>query len=413
MVSNIASPNLDDLLLDIATGIELSDRDRRVAENRYRTLKDHLERKTSPLAPYLSDSESRIYAQGSIATGTTVVSGIEDDRFDLDALVELCISPSWSPNQVMDLLHEALKDFPDALEVVRCTRCVQIRFAFMHMDVTVLDPQRVMLIERAGEIFHSPHTGEALRIPSNPYGFAKWFRQTVHVGTDQFRETLTRRRATGGIDRLSFLTELKAATQDDLPPILPSRLDSEQVVALKLLKRYLNVRYENRRTKKPPSIYISKLAVDVENPSFGLCAQLEALASHIESEMHRHLADGQIPDERNPSYPPDRLNDRWPKTPQEMEILAKDMKLLLSEMARARQSDFGLIAKIVSEMFGHKIGNRATQALLNRASQTGTTQGTRYEQGIGTVVLDKAVIAPSLTKTLSIAPRHSFHDGFA
>jgi hypothetical protein len=41
------------LLLDVAALIELSPRDRRVADNRYRLLKQHLERKGSPLAPQM------------------------------------------------------------------------------------------------------------------------------------------------------------------------------------------------------------------------------------------------------------------------------------------------------------------------------------------------------------------------
>lgn len=99
------SPNLDDLLLDIATVIELSDNDRRVAESCYRHLRQHLERPSSPLREYLDDDESRIYAQGSMAIGTTIISGTDDDRFDLDAIVELCVPSQWSPTEVIGKLE--------------------------------------------------------------------------------------------------------------------------------------------------------------------------------------------------------------------------------------------------------------------------------------------------------------------
>ena len=55
---------LDEVLLDVAVLIELSPRDRRIAENRYRLLKEYLERDESPLAPYLIDGTSMIYAAG-------------------------------------------------------------------------------------------------------------------------------------------------------------------------------------------------------------------------------------------------------------------------------------------------------------------------------------------------------------
>ena len=40
---------LDEILLDLAVLIELSPHDREIAENRYRRLKEYVERPTSPL----------------------------------------------------------------------------------------------------------------------------------------------------------------------------------------------------------------------------------------------------------------------------------------------------------------------------------------------------------------------------
>lgn len=99
-----STPTLDEILLDTATLIELSPEDRRIAESRYRRLKSHLEREGSPLAAYLIEGESLIYAQGSIAISTTVVSGTEDDRFDVDAVVEFDVPPDWPESRALDLL---------------------------------------------------------------------------------------------------------------------------------------------------------------------------------------------------------------------------------------------------------------------------------------------------------------------
>jgi hypothetical protein len=151
---------LDEVLLDVATLIELSPRDRRVADNRFRLLKRHLERSGSPLAPYLIDGVSLIYAQGSIATSTTIVSGTEDDRFDVDAIVEIDVPADWDDSRALDELEKALQGFPGTIAIVRCTRCVQLRFPFMHMDVTIMD--------RSARIFHSPDKGDAYRVDSNP-----------------------------------------------------------------------------------------------------------------------------------------------------------------------------------------------------------------------------------------------------
>ena len=85
---------------------------------------------------------SLIYAQGSIATSTTIVSGTEDDRFDVDAIVEIDVPTDWDDSQALDELEIALQGFPGVVTIVRCTRCVQLQFPFMHMDVTIMDRAR-------------------------------------------------------------------------------------------------------------------------------------------------------------------------------------------------------------------------------------------------------------------------------
>src|SRR4051794_30813251 len=127
MLAPNTAPILDDLLLDVVTVIELSDRDRKVAENRYRRLKPHLERTSSPLREALMNSASTIYAQGSMAIGATIISGTNEDRYDVDALVDMATPGHWSDDDVLDYLFDALQGFPDAHKILRCTRCVQMQ----------------------------------------------------------------------------------------------------------------------------------------------------------------------------------------------------------------------------------------------------------------------------------------------
>ena len=46
------------------------------------------------------------------AIGANFVSGTDDDRFDVDALVDMTVPWQWSDDQVLDKLEEALKGFP-------------------------------------------------------------------------------------------------------------------------------------------------------------------------------------------------------------------------------------------------------------------------------------------------------------
>ncbi|MEQ9179944.1 MAG: nucleotidyltransferase [Nitratireductor sp.] len=407
MPSNPINLNLDDLLLDIATAIEPSEADRRIIERRYRALKNHLERPSRPLAPYMRDDESRIYAQGSVAISATIVSGDKDDRFDVDAMVEFDVPEDWPDDRALDLLYKALQGFPDAKRIERNTRCVTVEFAFMHMDVTPMDPDAEPRTKRVGEIFHSPDDGASYRVPANPFGFAQWFRGSVFFqqGVGSFAEQVAARRLLNGIDRLAAPSP-RAVDQDDLPPMIPTRLDAQQVVALKLMKRYLNVAYLRQSVRRPPSIYFTKIASDCGYDPNGLTAQLQRLAAYAQNEMDRALAVASGPDERNPSYLEDRINDRWPQTQEDRRVLRSAMSDLLIILERAQRATFADIAQMFGNAFGEAISSRAVAKHLERREGLAKPS---YIKGIGTVVPGALAASAAVAHETKRIPDHHFH----
>ena len=88
----------------------------------------------------------------------------------------------WSENDIQDILEKALQGFPGVVKIVRCTRCVQLQFPFMHINGTVMDRSRPSAVERAGEIPHARDRGKSYRVASNPWGFSAWFRSVVAGG---------------------------------------------------------------------------------------------------------------------------------------------------------------------------------------------------------------------------------------
>jgi hypothetical protein len=408
MTIQYTAPGLDDLLFDVVTVIELSDHDREVAENRYQKLKPHLERPSSPLRDLLLNNTCLIYAQGSMSIGATIISGAEDeDRFDVDALIDVPIPAHWSNEETLDQLERALQSFPDVRKIVRCTRCVQMQFAFMHMDVTMLDP---MADPRpVGEIFHCPDTGASYRVPSNPYGFGQWFRKNVTYPTQEFLDAVTSRRRTMAIDRLPPLMAMDKAAQEKLPPVIPPRVDAQQVHALKLMKRYLNLRYERRRIRRPPSIYFTKLTVTCGHEPLGLTAQLERFAAYTKIQMDAAYAANTGPDERNPSYQVDRLNDRWPTTQTDRKMLADDMVHLIKEIEKARNSEIKDVVTIFADLFGERVSKRTLDSFTKRMDQRSGGQTLRFERGTGAIIPATAVAVPAVARAAAEVPRHNFH----
>jgi hypothetical protein len=410
MTFNNTAPGLDDLLLDVVTIIELSDHDREVADIRYRKLKPHLERPSSPLRELLLNNTCMIYAQGSMSIGATIISGAEDeDRFDVDALIDMPVPAHWSNDEALDQLYKSFQGFPDVREIVRCTRCVQLQWAFMHMDVTILDPAAEPRPERVGEIFHSPDTGASYRVPSNPYGFSQWFRKNVTYPSQEFLDVVKSRRRSFAIDRLPSMMAMDKAEQEKLPPVVPPRVDAQQVHALKLMKRYLNLRYERRGIQRPPSIYFTKLAVTCGYEPLGLTAQLERFAAKIKIEMDAAYAANKGPDERNPSYEPDKLNDRWPTTQADRKMLGDDMVALLKGLEKTRKAEIKDMLAILSDLFGERVSKRTLDAFTKRMDQRSGRQTLHFERGTGAIIPATAVAAPAVARAAAEVPRHNFH----
>lgn len=407
---------LDEVFLDLATILELSPEDRRIAESRYRRLKTHLERSASAIAPYLTDDESLIYAQGSIATSTTILSGDEDDRFDVDAVVEIDVPSDWSDAQALDLLEEALQGFPGAVKIERCTRCIQLQFPNMHVDVTPIDRSRRIAGDRPGEIFHSPDDEPAYRVPANPWGFTDWFRSQVRADQPVFKRVLDERRKALGRRRLDYLDEAERlivadAQQQDLPAAIPNRLDAQEAVALKLLKRFLNIYYEGLPLKRPPSIYLTKLAGDLGYVEGGLSGQLFALANYIAGSLRAHLANDERPAEVNPSYPPDEINDRWPREPksqriEDMQALVKAMAHLGASIREMRAAPMHEVMEKVDELFGERIGKRQRQIIKDRYDRRESGEQLLTDTRSGKIVAPAIITSREGLKPI---PNHHFH----
>lgn len=407
---------LDEILLDIATILELSPEDRRIAESRYRRLKTHLERSASAIAPYLTDDESLIYAQGSIATSTTILSGDEDDRFDVDAVVEIDVPSDWSDARALDLLEEALQGFPGAIKIERCTRCIQLQFPNMHVDVTPIDRSRRIAGDRPGEIFHSPDDEPAHRLPANPWGFTDWFRSQVRADQPVFKRVLNERRNALGQRRVEYLDEaereiVNASQQEDLPAAIPNRLDAQEAVALKLLKRFLNIHYERLELKRPPSIYLTKLAGDLGYVEGGLTNQLMTLAGSVAASLRAHLANDERPAEVNPSYPPDEINDRWPREPknqrmEDMQALVKAMDRLAASIKEMRAAPIHEVMEKVDELFGERIGKRQRQIIKDRYDRRESGEQLLTDTRSGKIVSPAIITSREGLKPI---PNHHFH----
>ncbi len=183
---------LDALLVDIAVGVQLPPGLHAKACDRGEAVCKFLECDGSPL----KDRVIRSYPQGSMAIDATTSTQGTDEEYDLDYVAELDVHHESPPGVVLDLVYEALRDYPTAKPVERQTRCVTVPFADgMHVDLTPSSLLPDGNAERASHIFHANPDKPAhdeRHVPMNAWAFAEWYNARTPIER-RFADAVNRR----------------------------------------------------------------------------------------------------------------------------------------------------------------------------------------------------------------------------
>ena len=334
---------LDRLYADIAIRIQLSTTAHSKAVQRYQAIADLLEREDSPLKGLIQ----LFYPQGSMAIGAAIVSGVTDDDFDLDMVLQaLCVG--LMPKEVLDLLFKAINGKPGSQHyrrVRRRSRCVTVEYNGMHIDVTPAE-RLPGTPERQSNIFHHKAPEDpGQRIIANPYGFAEWFsRRTPDTG---FAEQYTSR---ARAYEASIFVE--AADADPVPPPEPAARKSLAVVALQLLKRWRNVQYHHRGSRKPPSIVMAKLVADAAGQTATLSEEMLHQAASMLAFFERSHNVRQRVQVVNPVCHDDVLTDRWPRDIGQQAVFVRDLQRLVERLKQLDDCSLDEMKRIMVELFG-------------------------------------------------------------
>ncbi len=404
----LTSP-VDILLADVAIRIQLSRTDYDKAVQRYGTINEWIERPDSPVR----DRVQIIYPQGSMATRSTIASRLRTDEFDIDLVAQLDLPPDITPVGALDLLYSAIRGEPGSRYyrmAKRRTRCVTIEYSDdMHLDVTPM-LRRWGTPERESELFH--HRPEAPSEPgyrciANPYGFAEWFKQNTPFDQD-FAAAYAKR----SYDH-EYMIATARADSEPVPAQAPAFEKSRAVIALQLLKRWRNVRYDARSSRRPPSIMISKLVADAANHTGGLAEELLHQARHMLSEIERWQHVGQRIRVANPVCPEDVLTDRWPESLRSQTVFVEDLRALVIRVERLVSGcSLDEMKRIMVELFGE---TPTSDVFLDYAQRQGDAIAkgrSRHVTGTGRIVAPaiaggSAVVPPRATAT----PTHTFYGG--
>lgn len=343
---------LDVMLAEIALRIQLSPTDHGKAVDRYETVSDWIDRPDSPLCGLVELT----YAQGSMAIGATIARCSDRDEHDIDAMAQLGLPRDTDPEVALSLLETSIRGergsrYYDMTQ--RRTRCVTIEYADgMHLDVTpaILLPE---LIERTSFIFHSKPEDPSepkLRLHANPHGFAEWFMEMTPADV-AFAEYFERR----SLEEARLRAMAKGETEP-VPDQMPAYRKSLALIALQLIKRFRNVRYERRPSlRRPPSVLLCKYVADHANRTTTLAEEvLHQASAMLEIFEAAHRA-GWFVHEVNPRCWTDVLTDRWPASSEDQARFIADLRELTQKLARLLEgAPLEEMRKTLEDLFGER-----------------------------------------------------------
>lgn len=397
---------VDVLLADIAVRIQLSPTEYNKAVQRYATLEAWLNRNGSPLKGLVE----LFYGQGSIATGSTIARHSEREEFDIDAMVQVSLSRWADPEQVLDLLFQAIRGEPGSRYyrmTKRRTRCVTVEYEDgMHIDLTpaVRLPERN---ERTSHIFHSkpedPSEPKA-HFVANPYGFATHFNASTPSDADfgRFFEQRTLAR--------EHVRVQAQAEAEPVPAQVPAYRKSRAVVSLQLIKRRRNIVYATRKDgKRPPAILLAKWVADHANQGRTLAEELQHQVDSMISVINLAHDSGDLVHEINPACAPDDvLTDRWPSSLAEQQLFLDDLVDFSAKISRLREPiSMTERQEILVELFGERAARDVVKSFFEEEGQRGDTGKSRHVVGTGRLAILAAPtsLAPQVVQA---TPKNTF-----
>lgn len=368
------SPNsglVEVLLFDVARRVQLPMSDYRLAIDRYQTMDRHLRRPESVLKDYIA----RLYPQGSMAIGAVISSKFENDEFDVDVFVELGCDPFVEPAAALDALELSIEGETGSRyhgKTTRNTRCVTVHYDSMHIDFTP-GVRLVHTDERTSNIFHAKHNEpeeKHFHVVANPWGFADWFEANT-PSAKAFAEAVLRKVS-------EPLPEPEALNEKSIP-----------LLALQLLKRFRNKRYDDRKKiRKAPSVILAYYAALHAGSGQSLLAEMCSQARAMLAVFNAAHSQGQKVEVRNPRCWDDLLSDRWPETLAHQELFIRDLEFLLQQLELlASGPSVPRCQEILTELFGERAVRDVVENFTKRYGSAAHSKMLHHQLGTGAAAL--------------------------
>ncbi len=328
--------NIDKLLNQLAQEIDISDSLFELAEKRYKSIGEWLNRDSSYLNKIGATVD--IYPHGSAKLGTMIKPTTNMDEFDIDVVCEIKNVSKYTSTQkqVKETLGKDIKAYAAAHNMVnephngkRCWTLNYHESAQFHMDFLGAIPNHNIsgiVLEAHNSINKAEQECYTLAITdktspvyenispnwniSNPKGYFNWFKEKMS-------------------ERYKILKEEFAMESSiDIESVPEYRIKTSLQKAVQILKRHRDIYFEHNSDYRVSSIIITTLVAQTyeNNPSIYLTLKsaIENMKEHIRFEDNKYYI-------TNPVDLQENFADKWNKDEKYYKFFFKWLQQLESD----------------------------------------------------------------------------------
>lgn len=371
------------LLSELADEIDITESQEGVIKHAYNSVAEWLNQKDT----IISKHEAQIFPQGSMMYGTTIKPINEEDDYDIDLVCEFtALTDSLTPSYVKKSVGKRLMEHSAYKNMLQKEgrRCWTLQYGGnlnFHMDILPAIP--FTKEHEINDSFRSSYesmsawkdkamlatdkdkqTSSYDFTPTNPKGYAEWFKKKTQVGkTIMLNDSIER------------------------VPQYPRKTILQK--SIQLLKRHRDVMFaDGDEEVKPISMIITTLVAKCYNGETQIydfiCKALNTLDKHIETGPGgKYII-------KNPVMSSENFADKWQENPAKAKAFFMWKNKAINDFKRlSNLTSYTDFAKAFKEMFAQKPVDRLMNKYLHKLQQEREDGGTTSDKLRTLTILEK------------------------
>ena len=363
--------NIDNMLRRIAKELEISKTEFDKAVQSYGAVGTYLDNN-------IPEYDIRVVPQGSFSLGTVIKPITDKDEYDID-LVAIIENQFSSARELKNIVGDALKAsdrYSDKLKEGK--RCWTIEYADSsqyHMDIlptmkssTYSSNKKLIMTHKESE-----NSDYEFRT-TNPEAYYEWFTKKMEKEKKKLTEEYAIRNKVEIVDVPEY--EVKTTLQ----------------IAIEILKRYRDIKFQNNPEIKPISIILTTLMAEIYTGEENVYELIEKFSRDYTKYLEKDEKGNIVI--KNPVNSDENFADKWQVYPERKEAFFEFMTQLRNEVVTNKillEGHQVEQAKVYKTLFGENMMNKVYEKKANE-TRVAREKGEVYLKENGNITTERTEI---------------------